>query len=200
MGATDILSIILIIAAYLCGSIATAVIVSRSLGLPDPRSDGSGNPGATNVLRLGGKKAAVFTLLGDALKGLLPVLAGRALEVETWTLGAIMGAAFLGHLYPIFFAFKGGKGVATAMGIVFGLSITLGGTLLLTWLALTALFRYSSLAALVSAVLAPIYALIFTQAPVYSWTLLIIAGLLVWRHRENIRRLINRQESKLWGN
>ena len=200
MGATNILSIILIIAAYLCGSIATAVIVSRSLGLPDPRSDGSGNPGATNVLRLGGKKAAVFTLLGDALKGLLPILAGRALEVETWTLGAIMGAAFLGHLYPIFFAFKGGKGVATAMGIVFGLSITLGGTLLLTWLALTALFRYSSLAALVSAVLAPIYALIFTEAPVYSWTLLIIAGLLVWRHRENIRRLINRQESKLWGN
>ena len=184
MEVTGILSVTLIIAAYLCGSMATAVIVSRSLGLPDPRSDGSGNPGATNVLRLGGKKAAVLTLLGDALKGLLPVLAGRALEVETWTLGAIMCAAFLGHLYPIFFAFKGGKGVATAMGIVFGLSITLGGALLLTWSVLAALCRYSSLAALVSAILAPIYTLLLTQTPAYSWTLLIISGLLVWRHRE----------------
>ncbi|MEM7251620.1 MAG: glycerol-3-phosphate 1-O-acyltransferase PlsY [Pseudomonadota bacterium] len=191
-----LLSIALIVGAYLLGSIASAIIVSRMMGLGDPREGGSGNPGATNVLRLGGKKAAAITLLGDVLKGLLPVLIGAALNQPLWVLGAIAVAAFLGHLYPIFFGFKGGKGVATAVGAILGLSGWLALALIATWLLVVLLTRYSSLAALVSAALAPAYALALT-APVYAYAVAAIAALLIWRHRANIRRLMAGEEDKI---
>ncbi|HEY5789789.1 MAG TPA: glycerol-3-phosphate 1-O-acyltransferase PlsY, partial [Gammaproteobacteria bacterium] len=146
---------LMVLVAYLLGSLSSAVIVCRLAGLPDPRSGGSGNPGATNVLRLGGKRLAAVTLLGDLLKGLLPVLAARLLGVEPALLGVIALAAFLGHLYPLFFGFRGGKGVATALGVLLGLDWVVGLATLLTWLAVALLSRYSSLSSLVATALAP---------------------------------------------
>jgi glycerol-3-phosphate acyltransferase PlsY len=185
--------------AYLLGSVSTAVIVSRFSGLPDPRNAGSKNPGATNVLRLGGKKAAVMTLLGDAGKGLLPIMVARYFEVNNDILAAVGLAAFLGHIYPIFFRFKGGKGVATALGVLLGFSWAVGLAVFLTWILTALITRYSSLSALVGASLAPVYVWFiggYGGGPVFgaacAMTLLLIS-----RHRGNIERLLSGTESKI---
>ncbi|MGA0569677.1 glycerol-3-phosphate 1-O-acyltransferase PlsY [Variovorax sp. VNK109] len=194
------------LAAYLLGSLSFAVIVSRLMGLNDPRTYGSKNPGATNVLRSGSKAAAIVTLLLDALKGFVPVLLVR-LYGEPYGLGegtvAMVGlAAFLGHLYPVFFRFVGGKGVATAAGVLLGISVWLGLATLLTWVIIAVFFRYSSLASLVSAVFAPFYYLLGDGLQWFSnkWialAIVVMGLLLVYRHRENITRLVQGRESKL---
>ena len=183
--------------AYLFGSISSAVIVCRAMALPDPRASGSKNPGATNVLRIGGKKAAVITLAGDALKGLIPVLVAGALSDHSVVIALAGAGAFLGHLYPVFFAFKGGKGVATAAGVFAGLSVTVSALLVLVWLAAALVFRYSSLAALIAAAVAPLLALWLLPEPGYFVMSLVVAALLFWRHRENIRRIKAGAESKI---
>lgn len=191
---------------YLMGSLSFAVIVSRLMGLSDPRTYGSKNPGATNVLRSGNKAAAIVTLLLDALKGWLPVwgvqFVGLAAGQDD-TARALAGlGAFLGHLYPLFFRFQGGKGVATALGVVFGISAWLGLACALTWIIIAVFFRYSSLASMVAAVFAPVY---YTLAAGVVWyfsqpvvaALVVMAGLLLVRHRENIQRLLQGRESRL---
>ncbi len=192
--------------AYLVGSLAFAVIVSRVMGLSDPRTFGSKNPGATNVLRSGNKPAALVTLLLDACKGLVPVLLvhwyGDALGLGEGTVAMVALAAFLGHLFPVFFRFQGGKGVATFIGAVFGIHWLLGVATGLTWLIIAFFFRYSSLASLVAAVFAPVYFLLLDRifwtadAPVVM-ALFAMALLLAWRHRLNIERLIAGTESRL---
>jgi len=190
------IDILLIAAAYLVGSVSSAIVVCRMMGLPDPRCEGSGNPGATNVLRVGGKKPAAITLAGDMLKGLLPVLAGQALGVSPLALGLIGAAAFLGHLYPVFFGFRGGKGVATLLGVLFGYHWAVGAATAATWLLVAKGFRISSLAALVATALAPLY-LWIVLGP--RWDLIGITTamvvLLFWRHRSNIQRLLSGEES-----
>jgi acyl phosphate:glycerol-3-phosphate acyltransferase len=183
--------------AYLMGSLSTAVMVSRLFGLPDPREEGSKNPGATNVLRLGGKKAAAITLAGDALKGLAPVLIAQVLAAPPPMLAAVGLAAFLGHLYPVFFGFKGGKGVATALGVMSGFSGWLGLAVLATWILMAMLFRFSSLAALTAASLSPVYVWYLLHSPVITGTALTMALLLVSRHRANIERLLKGEESRI---
>jgi glycerol-3-phosphate acyltransferase PlsY len=183
--------------AYLMGSLSTAVIVSKLSGLPDPREQGSKNPGATNVLRLGGKKAAALTLAGDALKGLAPVLLGRYLGATPDLLAAIGLAAFMGHLYPVFFGFKGGKGVATALGVLTGFSGLVGLAVLATWILMAWLFRFSSLAALTAATLAPVYVWFLLHSPVLAGAALTLALLLISRHRANIERLLKGEESRI---
>jgi len=190
-------NIILVIAAYLAGSLSSAIILCRLAGLPDPREKGSGNPGATNVLRYGGKKLAALVLAGDALKGLLPVLLAQALGVDAWIIGATALAAFLGHLYPVFFGFRGGKGVATAFGAFFGLSWPLGLAICITWLVMAVLFRYSSLAALTATALSPVYLWYFTRSLPLLPACLFIVVLLFWRHRSNIRNLMRGEERKI---
>ena len=194
------------LAAYLIGSLSFAVLVSRAMGLNDPRTFGSKNPGATNVLRSGSKAAAIVTLLLDAFKGWLPVVAVKWWG-EAWGLGdgtvALVGlAAFLGHLYPVFFRFQGGKGVATAAGVILGFNPWLGLATLATWVIVAFFFRYSSLASIVTAVFAPAYYLFGRQvawdAPnVMVLSLAVMGILLVWRHAENINRLFAGKESKL---
>ena len=183
--------------AYLMGSLSTAVIVSKLFGLPDPRQEGSKNPGATNVLRLGGKKAAAITLIGDALKGLIPVLIARHFELPLEMLAAVGLAAFLGHLFPIFFGFRGGKGVATALGVLSGFSIWVGLAVLATWLLMAFLFRISSLAALLAAALSPLYLWLILHSEVLAGAALAMALLLISRHRGNIERLLKGQESRI---
>ena len=183
--------------AYLFGSISSAILVCRVMGLPDPRSTGSNNPGATNVLRIGGKKAAVITLSGDILKGLIPVLVARVLSDDPVLISLVGVAAFIGHLYPVFFSFKGGKGVATASGVFIGLSATVTVVLLLVWITTALIFRYSSLAALVAAASAPLLVLWLLPELDYYLMALVIAALLFWRHQENIERLIAGEESKI---
>ena len=195
-----------VVAAYLLGSLAFAVIVSRVMGLSDPRTFGSKNPGATNVLRSGSKAAAIVTLLLDAMKGLVPVLLvrlyGEGYGLGAGTLALVALAAFLGHLYPVFFRFQGGKGVATFIGVVFGVHWLLGIATGITWLIIAFFFRYSSLASLVSAVFAPVFYLLgdriqwYADAPVAA-ALFAMALLLAWRHRANIQRLVAGKESKL---
>ena len=194
------------IAAYLLGSLAFAVIVSRAMGLSDPRTFGSRNPGATNVLRSGSKAAAIVTLLLDACKGLVPVLLvrlyGKRWGLEDGTVALVALGAFLGHLYPVFFRFQGGKGVATFIGAVFGIHWVLGIATGLTWLIIAFFFRYSSLASLVAAVFAPVYFLLGDRIQWYAETpvvmaLFVMAALLAWRHRENIKRLLTGKESRL---
>jgi glycerol-3-phosphate acyltransferase PlsY len=193
-----LVSIGLIIFAYLLGSFASAVIVSRLMGLPDPRNFGSGNPGATNVLRLGGKKAALFTLLFDVLKGVVAVLVAKAIYPEITLLAAVTGAVFLGHLYPVFFNFKGGKGVATAFGALLALVWQVGLSVLLTWLLMAGIVRYSSLAALVAAIAAPISMYGFTHGNLtYTITAVLMSALLIWRHRSNIQNLLAGREDKI---
>ena len=195
-----------VFAAYLIGSLSFAVIVSRGMGLQDPRHYGSGNPGATNVLRSGNKLAAVLTLLFDALKGYVPVLLAQVYG-PAWGLGettvAFVGlAAFLGHLWPVFFRFEGGKGVATALGVLMGISGWLGLATLLTWVIIAFFFRYSSLASLVAAVFAPFFYVLgggvawYTDARV-GMAIAVMSGLLAWRHKENIQRLLQGKESRL---
>ena len=199
-------SILAIAAAYLVGSLSFAVIVSRAMGLKDPRTFGSGNPGATNVLRSGNKVAAAVTLLLDALKGFAPVFAVRWLGprygMADGTVALVALAAFLGHLWPVFFRFKGGKGVATFIGVVFGIHPLLGVATGATWLIIAFFFRYSSLASLISAAFAPAYYLLGDRVQWYAdakiaMALGAMAMLLAWRHRENISRLLKGTESKL---
>ncbi|MDP3799752.1 MAG: glycerol-3-phosphate 1-O-acyltransferase PlsY [Polaromonas sp.] len=194
------------LAAYLLGSLSFAVIVSKVMGLHDPRSYGSKNPGATNVLRSGNKVAAVATLLLDGLKGWLPVMLvrwlGRDYGLGDGTVAAVGFAAFIGHLYPVFFHFKGGKGVATAAGVLLGISWVLGLATLLTWVIVAYFSRYSSLASLVAAVFAPLYYLFGDRAAWYVdkgilVAMFAISALLVYRHRENISKLLKGTESKL---
>ena len=194
-----------LVGGYLVGSLSFAVIVSRAMGLADPRSYGSGNPGATNVLRSGSKAAAVLTLVLDAVKGVVAVLlarwaaarfgvAGDALE---WSPALAGLGAFLGHLWPVFFRFKGGKGVATAAGVLLGLNPWLCLATIATWLIVAAFFRYSSLASLVSAVFAPFYQLLIWDAGPDAAVILVMSLLLVWRHAGNISKLLAGTESKL---
>ena len=200
------LSLLATLAAYLLGSLSFAVIVSRVAGLADPRSYGSGNPGATNVLRSGNKAAAIATLVFDALKGWLPVVLVRAFG-EPWGLGAgtvaLVGlAAFVGHLYPVFFGFKGGKGVATAAGVLFGISGWLGLATLLVFALVVALSRYVSLASMAAALAAPaVYVLgdgaLWSMARPIVLALIVMGLLLIWRHRANLERLLTGTESKL---
>lgn len=179
-----------VVLGYLAGSISTAIIVCRIMGLPDPRSEGSRNPGATNVLRFGGKKAAAITLAGDFLKGLLPVLLARLAGIDDPGLALTGLAAFLGHLYPVFFGFEGGKGVATSFGVILGLSWLTALGALATWLIMAFAVRISSLSALTAAGLAPLYAWLFGLPLIYSAAILVMVILLVWRHRSNIRHLL----------
>ncbi len=185
---------------YLIGSISSAVLISRVMGLPDPRLEGSGNPGATNVLRLGNKAAAALTLVGDLLKGTLPVLFALQVSGDQSVVAGAAAGAFLGHLFPVFFKFQGGKGVATALGVFLAVNPLMGLGLAVTWLATALVFRFSSLAALVAAASAPAWAWWTTQDPVYIALAIGLAGVLIWRHRANIRRLINGEESRIGKN
>lgn len=189
------------VAAYLIGSLSFAVIISRVMGLSDPRTYGSGNPGATNVLRSGNKTAAVLTLLLDGLKGYLPIALvaqfGPRFDLGEGSMALVGLAAFLGHLWPAFFGFKGGKGVATAAGVLFGLNPWLGLATLGTWVIIAAFFRYSSLAAIVAAVFAPFYQLLIWGGGPTAITVTLIGLLLVWRHAANIQKLLNGTENKL---
>lgn len=196
-----------VVLAYLLGSLSFAVIVSKFMGLSDPRSYGSKNPGATNVLRSGNKKAAVLTLLFDAVKGYVPVAVllhyGAAYGLTEGVAAAAGLAAFLGHLYPVFFKFEGGKGVATALGVLMGISPLLGLAVAITWLGIAWYFRYSSLAALLAAVLAPVYYAMAADGPLWDFNgaifgmLCVMGVLLVWRHRDNVNRLLAGTETKL---
>lgn len=190
-------NLLLVAASYLLGSVSSAIIVCRVMGFPDPRTQGSENPGATNVLRIGGKKAAAITLFGDSLKGLVPMLAGHFLGVTPLVLAAIGLAAFLGHIYPVFFEFRGGKGVATALGIQFGLYWPIGLSVAAVWLVVGKILKTSSLSALVSMALAPILVWLFWPEPVLLIMQVGISILLFWRHRNNIRNLLSGSEDKI---
>ena len=194
-------SVLMVLAGYLVGSLSFAVIVSRGMGLADPRSYGSGNPGATNVLRSGNKAAAITTLALDALKGYVPVFAAVLLAARYgWgdTTIALTGlAAFLGHLWPVFFKFKGGKGVATAAGVLFGFNPLLGVATLVSWALIAAFFRYSSLASLVAAVFALFYQVLIWGGGVFGLAIAVMCALLVWRHQGNIKKLLAGTESKI---
>jgi glycerol-3-phosphate acyltransferase PlsY len=191
---------------YLFGSLSFAVIVSRVMGLDDPRTYGSQNPGATNVLRSGNKKAALATLLFDALKGYFPVLLvkwyGPAFGLDDAAVAVVAMAAFVGHLWPVFFRFQGGKGVATAAGILFAVEPVLGALVMGTWLLVAFVTRYSSLAALMASVLSPGYYLfgnevLWQTSASELLTVMVMSLLLLWRHKENIGRLLRGQESKI---
>ena len=184
-----------VIVAYLIGSVSFAIVVSQVMSLPDPRSYGSKNPGATNVLRSGSKPAAVATLLGDALKGWVAVWLALVYVPEAAPYAAL--AAFLGHLFPVFHGFHGGKGVATAAGVLFGLDWRLGLGTLATWIIIAAFLRYSSLAALCAAVFAPFFTALLLGFDAYFVCVAIMAALLVWRHKENIARLMAGTESRI---
>ena len=187
--------------AYLIGSLSFAVIISRVMGLSDPRSYGSGNPGATNVLRSGNKTAAILTLLFDALKGYVPVLLvdlyGKPYGLHTGTVALVGLAAFLGHLWPVFFRFQGGKGVATAAGVLLAFNPWLGLATLATWLVIVVFFRYVSLASIVAAVFAPFYQLLIWGGGPIALVAVVMGLLLIWRHSANIQKLIAGTESKL---
>jgi glycerol-3-phosphate acyltransferase PlsY len=189
------------LAAYLIGSLSFAVIVSRVMGLSDPRSYGSGNPGATNVLRSGNKLAAILTLLFDALKGWLPVWLvarfGEPYGLGEGTVAMVGLAAFLGHLWPVFFRFQGGKGVATAAGVLLGLNPLLGAATLVTWLVIAFFFRYASLASIVAALFAPLFQFLFWGGGVVGVAIVAMSTLLVWRHAGNIGKLMSGTESRI---
>lgn len=192
-----------VVGAYALGSVSFAVVVSRFMGLDDPRTYGSQNPGATNVLRTGNKRAALLTLLLDALKGWLPVWALRQWGGAPDALLALVAlAAFVGHVWPVFFRFKGGKGVATAAGVLFGVSAWLGLATMATWLIVAFFFRYSSLAALSAAVFAPFYFalgqdLVWPGSSAMLLALVVMSVVLVWRHQDNLRRLLRGEESRI---
>jgi len=198
--------VLLAVGGYLIGSLSFAVIVSRVMGLDDPRTYGSQNPGATNVLRSGNKKAAIATLLFDALKGYFPVLLvklyGPAFGLDDQAVALVAISAFIGHLWPVFFAFKGGKGVATAAGVLFGVEPLLGLATMGTWVIVAFFFRYSSLAALAASLFAPAYYLFGDQI---AWqtsqtellAVMVMSALLLMRHKDNIQRLVSGQESKI---
>lgn len=200
MGIVDILVVVL---AYLLGSLSFAVIVSKAMGMADPRSYGSGNPGATNVLRSGKKKAAVLTLLGDALKGLVAVVIAKCLldagHITEATVAWVAVAVLVGHMWPVFFGFKGGKGVATAVGVLFALSWPVALICTIVWLIMAFGLKISSLAALVATVLSPILAWYFIDESSWCWAVLVIAVLVLYRHKSNIQNLLSGKESKIGG-
>lgn len=194
-------NVLAIIAAYLIGSLSFAVIVSKYYGMDDPRTYGSGNPGATNVLRSGKKKAAALTLLGDAVKGLVAVILARclqdALDLSDATIALVAIAALVGHMWPIFFNFKGGKGVATALGVLLALSPATALICALIWLVMAFGFKVSSLAALVATVCAPIFAFFMMPHASWAWVTVFIAALVLYRHKSNIQNLLQGKESKI---
>ncbi|MFM1869804.1 MAG: hypothetical protein RLY99_548 [Pseudomonadota bacterium] len=195
-----IFNALLIFSAYLMGSVSFAVVVSKVMRLPDPHSYGSGNPGATNVLRTGNKLAAILTLIGDATKGYVAVITAKLLigvEVDSWVLPAVAAAAFVGHLFPVFHGFKGGKGVATALGILLAIDWVLGLTTLSTWLIVAVFLRYSSLAALVSALFAPIYFMFLFGIQPMAIAIAVMSALLIWRHKGNIQKLLRGEEGRI---
>ena len=194
-------ALLIVVAAYLAGSVSFAVVVSKAYGLPDPPEYGSGNPGATNVLRTGNKAAALWTLVGDGLKGFIVVFAAKRLAplfgAPDWTVAAVSVAVFVGHCWPVFHRFRGGKGVATGAGIVFALHWPLGLVLTVVWLTMAFGFKISSLAALTAATLMPL-GMFYVEgnAPV-SWSMVPIALLIFWRHKENIRQLVSGSERSI---
>lgn len=188
----------LVLLAYLLGSISSAIIVCKAMGLGDPRDAGSGNPGATNVLRIGGdkgKRAAAITLVGDMLKGVIPVLVAHALGFEPLWIMLVGFAAFIGHLYPVFFQFKGGKGVATMLGVLLALNFWAGLATVATWLFMAKGLKVSSLSALIATFLAPLYLYYITGEMSWVWISALMTAILFWRHRGNIQRLISGEES-----
>jgi glycerol-3-phosphate acyltransferase PlsY len=191
-----LINILCIIAAYLIGSLSSAIIVCKLWGLPDPRSQGSNNPGATNVLRIGGKVPAIITLLGDGCKGLLPTLLVSYLCLPGWVIGGVMLAALLGHIFPVFFGFRGGKGVATAMGAYLGMSWYVGGILIGIWAAVVMLTRYSSLGAIVASILAPAVGWLMHDVAL-TVAMCVMSVVLLIRHKDNIVRLIRGKETKI---
>ena len=193
------MNLLLIAAGYLLGSLSSAIIICRLLGLPDPRSQGSGNPGATNVLRIGGKKAAAAALLGDMLKGLIPVLVAKLLGADIAIQAAVAIAAFLGHLYPVFFGFQGGKGVATALGVLLGIYWPVGLLTIATWLVIAKVFKISSLAALLAILVTPLYIWWLIPNESLLIAMLFMGTLLFWRHRSNIKGLLAGTEGKIGG-
>jgi glycerol-3-phosphate acyltransferase PlsY len=194
---TILLFIFLLTLAYVLGSLCSAIIVSQLFALPDPRTQGSKNPGATNVLRLSGKKYAALVFLGDMLKGFLPVLLGHILGAGTTTLGFVCLAAVLGHVYPIFFSLKGGKGVATAIGALLGLNFMLGVLVIAAWLIAASFLHYASLASIIALFLAPMLSVVTIGNVSAFYPLLMITLLVVFKHRENIMRLTNGTETKI---
>jgi glycerol-3-phosphate acyltransferase PlsY len=190
------LPLTVLLGAYLIGSLSSAIILCKMAGLPDPRSQGSGNPGATNVLRFGGKKLAVTVLLIDVLKGVLPVLVARYLELDSVWITATAFAAFLGHLFPLFFQFKGGKGVATALGGFIALSPLFAGTIVLAWLTVFVVTRISSLSDIVAAAVTPLLSPFFIENISARWIILVMAAMLLVKHHGNIKRLIAGEETK----
>ena len=190
------LSIAMIILAYLGGSISSAILIARLYRLPDPRENGSHNPGTTNVLRLGGRSAALWVLLCDMAKGTIPVYLAWYFQLTPFVLGLIGIAACLGHMYPLFFQFRGGKGVATALGTMMPIGFGMGGMMLVTWILVLLLTGYSSLAALIAALLAPLYT--YWLKPEYTLSVAMLSCLIIYRHHENIQRLLNGKESRIW--
>jgi len=193
------MTLVFVLLAYLLGSVSFAVLMSKAFGLADPRTYGSGNPGATNVLRSGKKAAAALTLLGDAAKGWVAVeLVIHFVTQDTQLVVALVAlAVFLGHLFPVFLKFKGGKGVATALGVLLALNGWMGLGALAIWLLMAVVFRYSSLSALVAALSAPLYALLLDLPREWMWATLVMSLLLIWRHKSNIRNLLAGKESKI---
>lgn len=192
-----LLNILCIVASYLIGSLSSAIIVCKLWGLPDPRSKGSNNPGATNVLRIGGKVPAIITMLGDGCKGFLPALLVTYLGFESWVIGGVMLATLLGHIWPIFFGFKGGKGVATAMGSYLGLSWLVGGSLIAIWAGVIIITRVSSLGAVIAILLTPVIGWIFLHNLILTEIMGIMSIILLYRHKDNIVRLFAGKESKI---
>ena len=186
----SVTALVLIVFGYLFGSISSAVVTCKVMKLPDPRSEGSRNPGATNVYKIAGKKAASITLVGDVLKGVLPVLFGRFLEMDTLTLSLIAMAAFLGHLYPLFFGFKGGKGVATAFGVIVALNVLVALAMLASWLFVLQIFKLSSLSALITALVTPLYFYYIDGSMIFTLMSGVLSALLILRHRSNIEKII----------
>ena len=191
------IAIALCLLAYFIGSISSAIVLCRLSGLPDPRTLGSGNPGATNVLRFGGRRLAAMALLGDMLKGLLPVLFASWIDGTTSVIAAVALFAFLGHLYPVFFGFRGGKGVATGLGVILATMWPVGLALIVTWIIVAVISRVSSLGALAAAITAPFYAWYLSEHSQYVILTLIISILLIWRHRANIQQLFAGTEGKI---
>jgi glycerol-3-phosphate acyltransferase PlsY len=192
---TILITLTLIIAAYLLGSISSAILICQLLGLPDPRTTGSQNPGATNVLRISNKITAATVLFFDVLKGAIPVWLGYFLNLDPIALGFVAIATCLGHMYPIFFDFKGGKAVATALGVFLPIGWFLGLLLIITWVTVVKLTKYSSLAAIVTVSLAPLY--VYLIKPHYLYPSLMLSALIIFRHRDNIARLLDGTESKI---
>jgi acyl phosphate:glycerol-3-phosphate acyltransferase len=190
-----LMPVVWVVGAYLLGSVSFGILISKLFGLADPRTVGSGNPGATNVLRSGKKSAALLTLLGDAFKGWLPVWLALQSNELMWVVSWVGVAVFLGHLYPIYFKFQGGKGVATALGVMLAISPLLGLAALVTWVIVFAFSRYASLASIVAALFVPIHSFYYLRPyKNYFLMLLVISGLLIWRHRGNIKKLLNGTE------